>query len=240
MQLGFLLKVGQFFGQAEAQKDPKAQGLLAHSAWYLSVTLTDTKPVAVPPVVTVHGEDDVSVLSDIRLQQQQHHKGGRRRSSVKSFYESAAIQGVVRGTRNGRRRSSGGSSCAMSTTLSETNMTTQATCSRATASTGAVATRAPLAADRARFSKTFSKKGNLNGVGHLGLLGARAARGVATEMGPGTGAILAAAPAAGKGASRRLGGDSSGVATEEGNARRVPTTARNVATDLKPRTNEGR
>lgn len=221
VQLGFLLKLGQFFGQAEAQKDPKAQELLAHSAWHLSVTLTDIKPIAVPPVVTLHGEDDVSVLSEVRLQQQ--YKGGRRRSSVKSVLDNASVQGVTRGPRNNRRRSSGGSSCAMSTTVSETNMVSQATDSRATASTGAAAARAPPpAAARARFSMTSSRKGTWTGLGPGpgGLVAGRTARGVATEKGPGTAAALAATATAAKGVGRRFGGGSSAVGTEEGSTQR--------------------
>lgn len=198
MQLGFLLKLGQFFGQAEARKDPKAQGLLAHSAWHLSVTLTDVKPVAVPRVATLRGEDDVSVPSEAKLLQ--HHKEGRRRSSVRSILEISASQAGTRGPRNSRRRSSGGSSCAMSITLSETNTATQAAGSRSTTSMVATAARAQSAADRARISIVSSKKGAWNGVGQGGFPAQRAARGVATEKGPGTAAT--------------------GVPTEEGSAKR--------------------
>lgn len=230
VQLGFLQKLGQFFGQAEARKDPSAQALLAHSAWHLSVTLTDVKPVAAPPVVTLRREDDVSVLSEVRLQQQQQYKGGHRRSSVKSIksiYEGASSQGVTRGARYNRRRSSGGSSYAVSTTLSETNTATPAASSRAPASTGAVVARAPPVVDRPRLSIASSRKGTCTGAGQGGPLAARAARGPA-EKGPGTATPTPnAAATAGKGAERRFGGGSSGVATEEGSTpRREPTTAR--------------
>lgn len=100
VQLGFLRKTGRFFGQAAAQKDPKAQQLLAHSVWHLSATLTDVKPLEPqPPPPRPHPHrhsptdsgspsftgEAISALSRGGLQQhQQQYKGGRRRSSSNS------------------------------------------------------------------------------------------------------------------------------------------------------------
>ncbi|CAM9474213.1 unnamed protein product, partial [Ectocarpus fasciculatus] len=101
VQLGFLRKTGQFFGQAAAQNDPKAQQLLAHSVWHLSATLTDVKPLEPqpPPPPRPHPHrhsptdsgspsftgEAISALSRGGLQQhQQQYKGGRRRSSSNS------------------------------------------------------------------------------------------------------------------------------------------------------------
>ncbi|CBN78114.1 hypothetical protein Esi_0095_0086 [Ectocarpus siliculosus] len=101
VQLGFLRKTGQFFGQAAAQKDPKAQQLLAHSVWHLSATLTDVKPLESQPPPRPHPHphrhpptdsgspaftgEAISALSMGGLQQhQQQYKGVRRRSSSNS------------------------------------------------------------------------------------------------------------------------------------------------------------
>lgn len=99
VQLGFLRKTGQFFGQAAAQKDPKAQQLLAHSVWHLSATLTDIKPLEPQPPPRPHPHrhpptdsgspaftgEAISALSRGGLQQhQQQYKGVRRRSSSNS------------------------------------------------------------------------------------------------------------------------------------------------------------
>lgn len=127
VQLGFLLKLEQFFGQAESQNDEKAQELLAHSMWYMSVTLTDTKPPTPPPTPptpapsAVRG-DDGSVPSKGGQQQQQQARRGRRRSSSTSVsvggqVDATAARGTV-GAR-GRRRSSIASNCVSVSAASE-------------------------------------------------------------------------------------------------------------------------
>lgn len=110
VQLGFLRKTGRFFGQAAAQKDPKAQQLLAHSVWHLSATLTDVKPLEPQPPPHPHPHrhsptdsgnpsftgEAISALSRGGLQQHsQQYKGARRRSSSNSVLLPGQVESTT-------------------------------------------------------------------------------------------------------------------------------------------------
>jgi len=224
VQLGFLVKLGHFFGQALAQKDSMTQGLLAHSAWHLSMALADTKPIAPPPqpvspAVVFRGEENFSVLSASALQEQQHHHthhtnfkegGAARRSSTKSV---ASNQGISHGPRiAARRRSSDcSSSAAEASTAKGTGPLTDA----------APGTKNPSTADRAESSMSLSRMSNCTGLAQMSpLFAARAvaAREAAKDQRPGATATAVATTSAtaAKRIGRKSGRSPSGVTIEEG------------------------
>lgn len=227
VQLGFLLKLAEFFGQAEAREDPKAQELLAHSVWHVSVTLTDIKPIPRPPPLSSSIPVVLSpVLSRGGLQQHQHQyqqksNVGNRRSSVKSLLDTGLSPGGggrgVPGRMRSRRRSSGGSS-VMSSVMPEAN-TAQDACGGATS--GVVVTRpspSPPLSDRGRGSMVLRKKlyagavgGGGGGDGLASLVAARSGKPTEKLTGVGPGMSM------GKGAGgRRILGGTSSIVTEEG------------------------
>ena len=206
------------------QKDPKAQGLLAHSAWHLSVALADTRPVAPPPrpvspVIVVRREEDVSVLSagalqEQQQQQQQQHmqqhmqvkegRAARRSSSIRSI---GSNQGLPQGPRSvGRKYSDDSSSVAEVSTNQGTGVRVDA----------AAGTKAPSPADRAGSSMIMPRKSNCIGLAQLSpLLAERAAAAREAAKDQRLGTAVAAATAAKK-IGRKSGRPPPNIAIEEG------------------------